>query len=98
LSLINHEWQDLSNKLKRLKLLIRVKLFATLAQNIKDIQPGVPFVVEIPDGSTLPDLLKQLRVAEKEVKLLFVNGRLRSNEYQLKNDDDVGIFPPIGGG
>jgi sulfur-carrier protein len=83
---------------KWLKLLVRVKLFATLTKFTPGIQPGVPFISEIPDGSTLSDLMVHLKLPEEEVKLSFVNGRLQPAEYELKNNDDVGIFPPIGGG
>lgn len=77
---------------------VRVKLFATLAKYNQGAQPGAPFVSEIPEGSTLSDLMKHLGLPKKEAKLSFVNGRLQPGEYQLKDDDEVGIFPPIGGG
>jgi sulfur-carrier protein len=79
-------------------LQVRVTLFATLTQFTPGKEPGVPFVIEIPDGSTLADLMALLRLPEEEVKLTFINGRFQQAEYQLKNDDRVGIFPPIGGG
>jgi molybdopterin synthase sulfur carrier subunit len=83
---------------KRLNLIIQVKLFATLAKYKPDAIAGVPFEVELSEGSTISCLMKQIKLPEKEVKLSFVNGRLQPGEYQLKKDDDVGIFPPIGGG
>jgi sulfur-carrier protein len=79
-------------------LLVRVKLFATLTKFTPGKNPGVPFVSEIPDGSTLSDLMTHLNLPEEEVKLSYVNGRLQPLEYELNNNDDVGIFPPIGGG
>jgi sulfur-carrier protein len=79
-------------------LLVRVKLFATLANYFQGAQPGVPFISEMPVGSTLSNLMERLKLPEEDVKLTFVNGRLEPREYQLKNDDEVGIFPPIGGG
>lgn len=77
---------------------VRVKLFATLTKFTPGREPGVPFVTEIPDGSTLADLMAHLKLPEEEVKLLFVNGRSQPAGSNLKNNDDVGIFPPIGGG
>lgn len=75
-----------------------MKLFAALTQFTPGTQPGIPFEAEIPAGSTISDLMIHLKLPEKEVKLSFVNGRLQPVEFQLKNNDDVGIFPPIGGG
>lgn len=79
-------------------MLVHVKLFATLTQYSTGHQSGVPFISEIPDGSTLSDLMHYLRLPEEEVKLSYVNGRLQAGGYKLNNNDDVGIFPPIGGG
>jgi sulfur-carrier protein len=83
---------------KRLSLLVRVKLFATLTKFTSGQEPGIPFVSEIPDGSSLLDLMAHLKLPEESVKLLFVNGRAQPAGYILNNNDDVGIFPPIGGG
>lgn len=79
-------------------MLVRVKLFATLTKYNPGAQPGVPFVLDIADGSTLADLMVHLRLPEEEVKLSFVNGRFQPTGYKLKDNDEVGIFPPIGGG
>jgi sulfur-carrier protein len=79
-------------------LLVRVKLFATLTKFTPGRESGIPFITEIPDGSTLSDLMAHLKLPEEEVKLLFVNGRAQSAGSKLNNNDEVGIFPPIGGG
>jgi sulfur-carrier protein len=79
-------------------LFVSVKLFATLANYFPGAQSGLPFVIEIPEGSTISDLMKRLRLPEKEVNLFFVNGRNQLGQYQLNNNDDVGFFPLIGGG
>jgi molybdopterin synthase sulfur carrier subunit len=77
---------------------VQVKLFSTLAVYNPAVAAGVPFSLELEEGSVLEDLFKQLKLPNKEVKLAFVNGRLQTVAFQLKNQDEVGIFPPIGGG
>ena len=86
---------------------IQVKLFATLAQNVsgpilahhpEGIRPGMPFEVVLPEGSTLADLVIHLGLPRGELKLTFVNGRDQELEYRLDPGDEVGIFPPVGGG
>jgi molybdopterin converting factor small subunit len=79
-------------------LIIRIKLFATLGSYNPKVPAGVPFVFEMPEGSTLSDLIKHLQLPEKEVNLSFINGRIESKDYPLKSQDDVGFFPLIGGG
>lgn len=76
----------------------KVKLFATLVGYVPGTEPGVPFEVELPNGSSLSDLMNQLNLPQRETKVIFVNGRMRPLDYQLQDNDDVGIFPPIGGG
>jgi molybdopterin synthase sulfur carrier subunit len=79
-------------------MLVVVKLYATLAAYHLDSTSGVPFKVVIHENSSIQDLVEKLNLPSNEVKLFFVNGRLQLAEYLLKNNDEVGIFPPIGGG
>ena len=86
---------------------VSVKLFATLAQSVSEailaqhpqgIRAGQPFEVELAEGSTLADLVTHLSLPREQVKIVFVNARVRQLTYQLRSGDEVGIFPPIGGG
>ncbi len=79
-------------------MLIKVKLFATLANYIREAKPGTLLEVELKDGDLLSDLVDRLKLPPKDTKITFVNGQARPLEYRLKNNDEVGIFPPIGGG
>ena len=86
---------------------VQVKLFATLARSVpgpilahypKGIRPGAPLEVELPEGSTLADLVAQMGLPGEELKLTFVNGRSRELDYPLEPGDEIGFFPPVGGG
>jgi molybdopterin synthase sulfur carrier subunit len=77
---------------------VQVKLFASLRRFADDTASGVPFDVELPDGATLTDLCQALHLPTDEVKLTFVNGRVQPEDWQLQPGDEVGIFPPVGGG
>ena len=77
---------------------VRVKLFATLGRHATDAPPGMPFEVALPDGTTVETLVDQLRLPREDVKLVFVNGRARPLDWVLQPGDELGIFPPIGGG
>lgn len=81
-----------------LPMLINVKLFATLQRYKPDVSAGQPFTVELPEKSTIADLLVYLEIRANEVKVVFVNGRARAEIYRIKDGDEVGIFPPVGGG
>ncbi len=86
---------------------IHVKIFATLARNVsgpilaqhpQGIRAGTPLEVELPEGSTLADLVAYLGLPGKLVKTIFVNGRAQELDYHLEPGDRVGLFPPIAGG
>jgi len=79
-------------------MLVYVKLYATLTRHRPNTKGGEPFEVELPEGSTLGDLYRHLGVPQEEVKTAFVNGRAEGPRYTIQAGDEIGIFPPIGGG
>jgi molybdopterin synthase sulfur carrier subunit len=77
---------------------VHVKVFASLCQHLPGQRAGTPVSIEIPAGANLNDLIRQLNLPQDEVKVVFVNARAQSLAYILNPGDEVGIFPPIGGG
>lgn len=77
---------------------VQARLYATLRKYQPHLAPGEPLAVELPEGSTLSDLLAKLGVPENETKQVFVNGRQKPLDYVVKDGDEAGIFPPIAGG
>jgi sulfur carrier protein ThiS len=54
--------------------------------------------MELEDGTSIGGLLKQLQIPPKETKSVFVNSVIRELSYVLRDNDELGIFSPIGGG
>lgn len=86
---------------------ICVKLFANLAQRAskngqtlkqQGIRAGIPIEIELPENSTLADLLAYLALEKGDVLITFVEGKARKLGYHLSQGEQVGIFPPLGGG
>jgi sulfur-carrier protein len=77
---------------------VTVKLFATLASFSSFVQPGTPFDIDLTESATVGDLVDKLGIPSEETKITFVNGLIRDMDWVLKQGDEVGIFPPIGGG
>ena len=77
---------------------ITLRLYATLTKFLGDHSSGTPVEMEIPAGSTLQSLVILLKLPPEEVKITFVNGIICELDKQLQDGDEVGIFPPIGGG
>jgi len=77
---------------------VRVKLFATLRSYRPGLKLGEALAVDLPAGATVQQLLEGLGVPTGEVKLIFVDGLVREMRHVLADDDELGIFPPVGGG
>lgn len=72
---------------------VNVKLFATLRQGRFAEERR-----ETASGTTVADMIGELGIPEREVTLVFINGRHAGNETELKDGDTLALFPPIGGG
>jgi len=77
---------------------VNVKLFATLRRHYPHLGIGEPMPVELPEGTTVGQLIEHLRLPADEVKVVFANGLVQGGESVLNDGDEVGIFPPVGGG
>ena len=77
---------------------VTIKLFASLSRFSPGGLSGTPFEVNLPESAKLHQLVEQLGIPVEETKIPFVNGMIRDMDWVLKLGDEVGIFPPIGGG
>lgn len=79
-------------------MIVKVKLFASLRKYLPKIGLGKSANVRLEDGARIAQLYEFLQIPEEEIKLAFVNGVHQDRESLLKDGDEVGIFPPVGGG
>lgn len=77
---------------------LTVKLFATLGKFRPDAAGEKPFELQVHDGATVQKVIEMLGLPENVVRVVFVNGRARPLDWTLSDGDELGIFPPIGGG
>lgn len=77
-----------------MKVHIHIKLYATLSR----FTPPFPDAYPVEKGSTVKLLLKQLKIPEKNAKLIFVNSVKGNPDSILQGGESVGVFPPVGGG
>jgi molybdopterin converting factor small subunit len=77
---------------------VHTKLFASLRQYRPGLGIGEAFSVELPEGATVGNLIQEIGLPDKEVKIVFVNALFRDLAHELADGDQVGIFPPVGGG
>jgi molybdopterin converting factor small subunit len=72
---------------------VTVRLFATLRNFGPEEQQR-----ELPEDSTIEDVMKMLKLPEQIPILKIVNGEHRDPKYLLKDGDEIALFPPIAGG
>lgn len=77
---------------------IQVHLFANLADYQPRPMSGGPTTVELPEGSTVGDLARQLAIPPEVPRLTLVNGRDATPGVQLRPGDVVSLLPPLVGG
>jgi sulfur-carrier protein len=79
-------------------MIVKVRLFANLRDYVPETKNGSTIEVDVQSGASLKDLANQLKLPLNLVKLAYVNGIYQEMDYQLNQNDEIGIFPPIGGG
>ena len=79
-------------------MIVQTKLFATLRRQYPHLEIGESIPVELPEGATVGQLVEHLHLPVAEIKVVFVNGIVRKERHVLNEGDEVGIFPPVGGG
>jgi thiamine biosynthesis protein ThiS len=73
---------------------IRVQLMGTLKEKSPP-QGGL----EVPDGTTVAQLLERLQIDPRSVQVCTLNGRLvRDRNTPLHDGDELTVLPPVGGG
>jgi molybdopterin synthase sulfur carrier subunit len=78
---------------------IELNLYASLRGYLPQANQGkAKEPTEVRAGTTIRELLAQLRVPADAVKIIFLNGVHAKGDETLKEGDRVGVFPPVAGG
>ncbi|HJX35196.1 MAG TPA: MoaD/ThiS family protein [Desulfatiglandales bacterium] len=72
---------------------ITIKLFATLRKGRFEEK-----IMDFPEGVNIDQIVRQIALQEKDVNLIFINGRNADFNTPLSEGDTVSFFPPVGGG
>ena len=77
---------------------LTVRLYATLSRYGQSKRSGAPFEIDMPAEAIVQDLINRLKIPPEATRITFVNGIIQASDWKLKDGDEVGMFPPIGGG
>ncbi|MBU1611358.1 MAG: MoaD/ThiS family protein [Proteobacteria bacterium] len=75
-------------------MIITLKAFATLQKYM----PEHADAYEVPEGTTVQELLDRLGLSDDQVRLVFINGAHVSLQAVIAEGDRLGLFPAVGGG
>jgi molybdopterin converting factor small subunit len=77
---------------------LELLLFASFKSYLPEKSVGNSCFVEVADGTTVKELLGQLKIPPEAPKVIFLNGIHAKGGEVLKDGDRVGAFPPVAGG
>lgn len=78
---------------------VHIRLFGTLGNKFPDHDPLKGFALEVPEGSTVEDLIKKLDIPpQSKIGIVSINGQLVKIQKQLNDGDFIRVFQPISGG
>ena len=77
---------------------VRAKLYGTLSERLTPDERSIGVEVEMPEGATAADLLRDLGISEASRALVVVDGRVLAAEEKLRAGAAVRVFQAIGGG
>lgn len=72
---------------------IEVRLFATFREGREK-----KYFLKFPQQTTILKIIEMLKIDEKEVSIMLLNGIDGSSDRQLSDGDVISLFPPVGGG
>lgn len=77
---------------------VDVRVFATLRRYLPELEIGEPRTLEVPEGTTLDDIRKELDLPEEEVKVYMRNNRQAQPEDLAEDGDRITFIPAVAGG
>lgn len=78
-------------------MVIEVRLYAVLRKYGVQSPNGM-INMEVPEATSVQELIEMLDINIDEVKLVMVNGKNTELDTILSDGDRIGLFPPVGGG
>jgi sulfur carrier protein ThiS len=79
-----------------------IELYASLMPLLPPGKERFRREINVDDGTTLQQVIKQFKVPDEQAHIVLVNGKFVCGddrlEHVMKVDDTVSIWPPVAGG
>ena len=74
---------------------IELRVFMGLVEIFKERNWSIPMLVDIEKGLTGPELITMLNIPEKQVEIIFINGKVFfPSDAFVQHGDRVALVPP----
>jgi molybdopterin synthase sulfur carrier subunit len=78
---------------------IELRLFASLRKQLPAGSPRGKCALELPDGTTIGQVLQRMGIPRASAQMVLVNGDHDRDFGRVLGDGDVlSVFPPVAGG
>lgn len=77
---------------------IQARLFATFVAYLPLEGDGQNVTLEVPDGSTVHEVVRRLGIPDEMPWIALVNGQDADPGLSLADGDSLSLFPPLAGG
>ena len=77
---------------------VEVHLFATLSGFLPDGTTGDGVALDVPEGSTVADVVRAFEIPDNFDCVKVVNGHDVPSDQPLADEDVLSLFPPLVGG
>ncbi|MBI4495915.1 MAG: MoaD/ThiS family protein [Deltaproteobacteria bacterium] len=77
---------------------VEVKLFALFRDHLPPKSGPYSCKLELPEGTTIAQVLRDLKIPESIPAITLVNGVHRRMDEALQAGDVLSVFPPVAGG
>jgi molybdopterin converting factor small subunit len=77
---------------------IEVALYATLSKYLPPSAQNRKAVIDVRDGATVEEVLRQLGIPREHPNILLVDGKQASEGAALQDGQTLAVFPPLAGG
>lgn len=77
---------------------LRIEISSYLRRFVSDYDPVQGLILNGQTGRTVGAVIHELGIPSEEVQIILVNRRAAKLETRLGEDDELGLFPAMGGG
>ena len=92
---VYYSWEQIQ-KVERSAMKVQLKCLSSLSRS-QGCDHKTTTTVHLSDNSTVESIISEAGVLKKDVKIVFVNGKLADSYKPLADNDTVALVPAVGG-